>query len=158
MVPAGKAIHAHQKDVTNEKLLLPKLTAFAQSTISIHASRNARCFQHVSSVAPTNSSSAVFFIVKTIPAKRQTRPKLHLPASSFCAYTLTGLFSAFKGLIIYTWPLQMINTNIQDVNHNSTLQSATVINLFFLRHSPRRIVLNTRTYVREIEAWPDEES
>lgn len=44
---------------------------------------------------------------------------------------ITGLISAFRALIIHTWPLRMINTNIQVVNHNCTLQSTTVINLLF---------------------------
>jgi len=66
MIPAGKAKDAHQKDMANEELLLPILTAFAQCANSVHASRNARCFQHVCTVSPTNSSSPVPTIVNKL--------------------------------------------------------------------------------------------
>ena len=50
MVPARNAIATHAPNfVGNDELLLPTHRAFAQCTGSLHASRNAGCFQSVCS-------------------------------------------------------------------------------------------------------------
>jgi len=60
--------------LVNNQLLLPDLKKFTQFTRSLHATRNASCFQSVQlSVAATNRGTPVPPTVNT-PAPRHTRP------------------------------------------------------------------------------------
>jgi len=51
-----------------------------------------------------------------------------------------------------------LHTTIYNCNKSIFLINQRPHTCYFLRHSPRRIVLNTPIYVSDMGVWPDEES